>query len=69
MGPPQMVSYMQKAPKLLPPVSKTEITFTGMAAGETKVTIGNTTYNITVAKRVETLSMYVGEETSLRGYL
>ena len=45
-------------------VNQTEITFTGVAAGTTSVTIGNTTYNITVAKRVETLSMYVGEETS-----
>ena len=53
-----------KSTQTITPVSKTEITFTGMAAGETKVTIGNTTYNITVAKRVETLSMYVGEETS-----
>ena len=46
------------------PVDQTEITFTGVAAGTTSVTIGNTTYNITVAERVETLSMYVGEETS-----
>ena len=45
-------------------VDQTEITFTGMAAGTTSVTIGNTTYNITVAEHVETLSMYVGEETS-----
>ena len=45
-------------------VNKTEITFTGVAAGTTSVTIGNTTYNITVAEHVETLSMYVGEETS-----
>ena len=45
-------------------VNKTEITFTGVAAGTTSVTIGNTKYNITVAKRVEALSMYVGEETS-----
>lgn len=45
-------------------VDQTEITFTGIAAGTTSVTIGNTTYNITVAEHVETLSMYVGEETS-----
>lgn len=45
-------------------VNQTEITFAGVAAGETRVTIGNTTYNITVAEHVETLSMYVGEETS-----
>ena len=45
-------------------VNQTEITFTGVAAGTTSVTIGNTTYKITVAEHVETLLMYVGEETS-----
>lgn len=45
-------------------VDQTEITFTGVAAGTTSVTIGKTTYKITVAERVEKLTMYVGEETS-----
>lgn len=42
------------------PVNKTEITFTGVAAGETKVTIGNTEYTIIVSRKNVDVSLYLG---------
>lgn len=41
-------------------VNKTEITFTGVAAGETKVTIGNTEYTIIVSRKNVDVSLYLG---------
>ena len=43
-----------------PAVHKTEITFTGVAAGETKVTIGNTEYTIIVSRKNVDVSLYLG---------
>ena len=41
-------------------VNQTEITFTGVAAGETKVTIGNTEYTIIVSRKNVDVSLYLG---------
>lgn len=40
--------------------ASTEITFTGVAAGETKVTIGNTEYTIIVSRKNVDVSLYLG---------
>lgn len=44
-------------------VNQTEITFTGMAAGKTKVTIGNTEYTIIVSRKNVDVSLYLGGST------
>lgn len=46
-------------------VNQTNITFTGIALGETSYQIGDTTYNITVTKATETKSVAVGKSIEL----
>ena len=44
-----------------PSVNKTDITFTGIAPGETTVTVGSTTYKIVVNKKTESATISIGD--------
>lgn len=44
----------------VPGSASTEITFTGVTAGETQVVVGETLYNITVTRKTETVDLAVG---------